>query len=419
MPTNVWQGTAPDVAQIQILTPANTIESGDLFKATIGSKTFTYASTATTIASVCSGFVTAWTTLSATEYPEFAEITATNNSTSITLTAVTAGIPFLVTPSTVEADGSTSDNQTFTSTTAGTTSSGANHWNTAGNWSLGTVPVTGDDVYIENNTVDIKYGLAQSAVTLTSLNIGETYTGKIGLPNVNASNYYEYRERYLEIGATTINSQADSGRIKINTGSIAGTVNVTGTGTATETDIPAFLFKGTNAANVVNINKGDVGIAFFAGETATVATLRVAYQSQVANDVTLVCGSGTTLTTINQSGGTVTTASNATTLTMTAGTHYRGGASTVTTLNVNGGKCYYNSTGTVTTAHVSAGGELNFSQNLNARTVTTANVYTQGSLQDPFRTVTWTNPIRLQYCAIGDVQIDVGTHVTLQVAAGP
>ncbi len=91
-----FRGDAPPVAQITHITPAGTIESGDLFKATIGTKTLSYASTATTIASVCSGFTTAWNALASTDYPEFAEITAADNSTSIRLTCDTPGKSFTV-----------------------------------------------------------------------------------------------------------------------------------------------------------------------------------------------------------------------------------------------------------------------------------------------------------------------------------
>jgi len=61
------------IAQVDSLTPASTIEVGDLFTATINGKTLSYAATNTTIASVTAGFTTAW---NASTIPEFAEITA-------------------------------------------------------------------------------------------------------------------------------------------------------------------------------------------------------------------------------------------------------------------------------------------------------------------------------------------------------
>ena len=58
-------------------------------------------------------------------------------------------------------------------------------------------------MYITGTSTSILYGLSQSAVTLTLLQIDASFTGTIGNPNYNPSGYYEYRPTYLAIGATT------------------------------------------------------------------------------------------------------------------------------------------------------------------------------------------------------------------------
>jgi len=92
--------------------------------------------------------------------------------------------------------------------TATTANSGPNNWDVAANWNNNTAPVTSDTVYISDTDVSILYGLDQSAVTLAALHIEQTFTGFIGLPRTNTdgtSSYFEYRDSYLQIGATLLN----------------------------------------------------------------------------------------------------------------------------------------------------------------------------------------------------------------------
>lgn len=419
MATCVWLGSARDVAQVDTATIGGTLEVGDLFTITIGQKTFTYTAATTTVATEAAAMVTAFNALSATLYPEFSRITAAYTSGgSFTLTADDAGVPFTATYATTEAGGGAADAQTFSGSTT-TTCTGKNYWDNVSNWSGGAVPVNSDDVYIEDSSVDILYGLAQSAVTLTSLNIAQSFTGSIGNPRTNTLGYYEYRATYLAIGATTINIGrgvgSGSGRLKINTGTAQTTVNVTNSGTPTDQNVKSIVWKGTHASNVVNITKGSFAAAQFAGETATIATLRVGYSSNRAGDSDVWCGTGVTLTTVNISGGTVTLASNSTTLTITDGT-LTILAGTVTTLNVDGGKVYQMGTGTITTANIGDGGELNFSRDMRGRTVTNCTLNSGGSLQDPFATGTFTNGVILSRTALADVKLDVGTNKTLTVS---
>lgn len=280
--------------------------------------------------------------------------------------------------------------QTFV-TAALTANTGPNNWDEANNWDPAAIPVNGDDVFIQNSDVDITEGLDQSLVTLASLTIDQSYTGKIGLP-VKNDDYYEYRETYLEISATTLTvgdgEGSGSQRIKIDTGANQTTLITNDTGSGEDAALAAFLWKGTHASNTVSVFKGTFGAASFAGETAVIATLKIGFQTDQFGDSVVECESGCTLTTIDMSGGTLTIESAATTITQTEGELTIDGAGVITTLNVKGGVCFYNSTGALTTATVTDTGVLDFEQNMAAKTVTNPiEVYGDAEIKDSFKVV--------------------------------
>lgn len=415
MATNRFRGDAPAVAQVSTLTPGGTIEATDLFIMTINGKSLSVAAGGTTVAAATAAIVTAW---NASTIPEFAEITASDSTTHVTLTADTAGVPFTVTVSTTEANGDPADAQTFATATT-TTSGGPSHWDDAKNWTLGAVPANTDDVVIENSDVDLLYGLDQNGVTLTSLTINKSFTGDLGLPRINASgstSYAEYREQYLKINATTITigrgDGSGSGRLKINTQAAQTTITVQDTASAAESDLTAVIWKGTHASNAVTVNGGSFGASMFGGETATIATLRR------SGSATVVCTSGVSLTTVTTDGdgGSMTINSAATTVTQKAGTLNVYGSGAYTTLNVEGGTCNYQSTGAVTTLNATNDALVDYSGDSRSRTVTNANVYGNATINDPNKTVTWSNGINLQQRGIGGT-INLGTHLKITPAA--
>lgn len=380
MATVRWKGRALAVAQVTTLTVGGTWVANDTVTLTINSKnlvltvgtTVTTTAIATAIKEMVNGdAITGDATRSETgnNVPEFDEITATVSGSVVTLTGDTKGRPFTLTSAKVSAAGTL----TQSTTTAAT---GPNHWDSANNWDTGAVPVSTDDVIIDI-PIAIKYGLAQSAVTLTSLTIAASFSGsgvQIGLPEINedgSSDYVEYRDTYLAISATTVHVGLGAGGgsdlIKLNVGAAACTLNVYLTGRGAEDDREALLFKGTNVGNVVNVRgTSQVGIAVLGGETATVATLRLEDSAEVR------CGSGTTLTTVQVNSGTlVVNSAIATSLTLLDGAVTLEGAGNVAQLNVRGGRCTYNTAGTLNGATVLAGaGVLDFEQDARAKTVT-------------------------------------------------
>lgn len=413
-----WIGTALKTYDLWTLTPGGTIEVGDLFLVTVGSKTVSIAAAGTTVASVCATVATALAALDSALYPEHAEYTFANATTSVTATANTAGIPGTITVATTESNGGAADGQTFVATHT-TTGTGPNSWDNTANWSTGAIPVNADTPTIEGSDVSILYGLDQSAVSLTSLNILSTFTGTIGLPTRNSNGYAEYRGTYLQIGVTTINigqgSGAKSRRIKHDAGSVACAWNVYGMSQPIETGIEALLVKGTSASNTLNVTEGTVGVAVYAGETADLSgLLRVGYEQNQASDAKVRCGSGVTLATVAQTGGQVEINSNMTTVTRTGGTMTHRGASTITTLNNFAGTFINESTGTFTTVLQMA--EFDRRRVISSQTITTMRLYKGSKTYTPTQSsaptfgVTYTNPVELIGCEMTDVTFIVGPN---------
>jgi len=411
MGTVIWKGDSSAVAQVWEA-EIDGYDASTTYGITINGRTVSVAGTtdaATTVAALI-------VALNASTYPEFTEITWAEGSTSTHVkgTADTAGVPFVAKSYTSGGTG-TMDPTTDNNMTEVTANAGPNAWSTATNWDTGAVPVNSDDVIVENSAADILYGLDQSAVTLTSLTIKSSFTGKIGVPRTNSRGYVEYRDSYLAIGATTCTigegEGTGSGRCKINFGTAQTTCTVYQSGSRFERSIPATLLKGTHASNVLNVLKGDVGVAFFEGETATVATLRQGYETNVNGDTAVVLGPGCTLTTITKSGGDLEINSNLTTLTNSGGeTDIVAG--TPGTITVTGGSVRYRTSGTCTTLTVGPG-EVDFSRDLRAVTVTNCTIKAGAVYSDPHERVTWTNPAALQ-CALKDISLDLGHTFNLQ-----
>jgi hypothetical protein len=426
MTTLRWRSGAVPVSQVQDFVFAGTWESTDVITVAIGNKTLSTTATSATTATVVSALVTTFNAARDNAdgfYPEFADLTASapGSSTTFRITAATEGLPFTCTIATTETGGGAADAQTIdgaasSTGTASTACSGPNHWNTAANWSTGAVPVAADDVIIADTDAAILYGLDQSAVTLTSLTINASYSGTIGLPEVNEDEdeaYPEYRSTYLTIGATTLTiGRGDgqgSGRLKISNSNIQTALDVQSTGSGLDANLPALLWKGTNASNVVNITSGSMGIAHVAGETATVTTLRA------SGDAVVIAGSGTTLTTLNQAGGDVTLYAGLTTVTKTGGTLTLW-AGNVTTITDDEGVTRYLGTGTVTTWNVGSGAVAAFTPadvprgTLAGCTITNCTLYAGAALLDPWGRVTFSNGFRLTRDRWADFTIDIGLH---------
>jgi len=237
-------------------------------------------------------------------------------------------------------------------------------------------------------------------VSLNSLRMDQSYTGKVGLDRTvftttadgatTDSTKTEYRDHYLKIGSEFIDigqvngpgTATGSQRIKINNvdGS-ASTTTIHNTKSTGEGINPAVILLNTNASSTLQVKKapGGVGVAVDEpGETTTFATITIADETASAR---LFTGDGLTLTTWVQNGGncSLKTIANGTVTTMTVngGTLTTVGDFTVTALNVNGGTANMNHERiggvAVTTANLNAG-TTNTRGSSTARTWTTVNL---------------------------------------------
>lgn len=394
MATNRWLGTATAVAQVYTSTPGGTIAAENIFTLTItgwdGTTKAISVTGYTSAANVAAAMVVAW---NASTHALCTPITASGTVTVI-LTADTAGVAFSVAASVVQNGGATLGTFTGVATTA---SAGPKHWDTITNWSTGAVPTGAQDVYIENFTGDILYGLNQSAIdVLTSLNIGQSFTGAIGVNGATGclGTYLQIKTTALNIGQHNgSGTPAGSGRIMIDLGATLSTVMINNSGSPLDSYKPTIRLKAAVNTTTINVKKGNVGLAYESGETSTVGTINISYVSQISSDVDFNIGAGVTLTTLTQIGGDVILSCAATTVTASAGTLRTDGAGAITTLNVKGGTTQSDSTGTITALNI-YGGLVDFSKSAAARTVTTLKMDSPGKLKYDPAILTLTNKVQ-------------------------
>lgn len=387
-----WLGNATEVAQVDKFTPTDP-NTGHIFTLTATGLDSTTAAISFTadandvVGAVCYNLAKNW---NASTDTLCTPITAANNQTYITLTADTAGVAFSVASSVGAGTGGT---PAPTLTRAVTTKNeGPRDWSSTANWSAGALPggAAGQDVYINGAT--ILYGLDQSAIsnTLDSLSISQSQTGS----NPAAG----HSPIYLQIKSTTVNlgayygpgAPSESAPINIDTGSTASTLVVYNAGS--NGTMPAVRLKANSGSTNVRVLKGKVGIAYEAGETATVGVLTVSYVNRPTSDADVFVGEGVTMTTLAQTGGNVVLQCALTTATSEAGTLDTAGGGAITTLNASGATCTLNSTGTITTLNIT-GGTVDFSRSAAARTVTTLKLDDGGKLKYDPSIVTLTNKV--------------------------
>jgi len=436
MATARWVGSSLNRKQVTRITVANTWTAGDSYTLTIDSIDFiltigtlvTTAQVATTIFQALSGTTFTDTTASCTIpvadggaflIPQFSEFVSTNNTASqVDLTGngtgAIAGKPFTIV---VTGDGTSSTGTAAISSITVPTSQ--YHADQADNYSANAVPTGGSDTLIfDNGSVDVRWGL-DYATTLTNITKYKAYTGNVGLSEVNVDNsakpYHDYRTTYLTCTAcTTANLEVGdgpgSGRFKLNTGSAAASaINIFGKGQRIETGVPCILWKGTHASNTVSNLAGDLGIAFFGGETATVATLVTGDGPQSA--ASTVCGSGCTLTTVTLNGGTQETNSAITTAVQYGGnwTHKLG---TITALSVYGGVFYNNGASTITTLTIGPGGTFDASKGNASFVITNTIQLSKGAtFKDPAGRA-GNVVFKLNQCVPADVTIQLSPNKT-------
>lgn len=384
MATRYWLGTASGVAQVDSV-GINAFDASTEYGITINGNTVAVDGD-TNEETTTDALVNA---LNTSTNPYFTQITweriGSGGTSEVQATADNAGEPFTITTSASGGTGS------WGSVTNDTANSGPNVWDVAENWSGGAVPVSTDDVVISDSNINICWGLDQNAVTLDSLTIRKTYTGRIGLDykafatsadaSSSVTTKVEYRENYLKISATNVDigehygagSPAGSTRILLDLGSNASTIVVHDTASVSaETGRNAVRLLNTNASSTLNVRAATGGVGIASEEPGETSTLSLVRSDSTSGNTRIEVGTGVTLTTYYQANGncTLQAAATVTSVTLEGGVLNVEGTMAVTTVTVNGGTCYLNTSGTVTTLNLQ-GGRVDTTLNGAARTITT------------------------------------------------
>ena len=404
MATRQWAGRAKARAHV-VTIQVTAYDAATTYTFTIGGKSIT-ALAAGSVNATATALAAAWNAALETE---FAAITALATTDTVSLTADTAGIPFVVTKSVTGGTG------TLGAVTTTVTAVSANHWATAVNWIEGVVPVAGDDVIV-NQGPSILYDLDQNAVTLASFTMGLGFpaTAEIGLaqntnPQAPASGSPQYLDQRLKIGATVALIETNSRRVRLDLTPAATTVTVRDTGQPSVLTERALDLKVDNAggSSAVYVLKGHVGINYLPGDSGTLADLNVSYRQSVSSDVSLVGGTSLTLTRLDQSGGDVLLQNGFVTVLKTAGV-LTVTAGAMTTLTHRGGTFYHDGTGTITT-FLNEG--IFLRRGFRAGTITNTTLFAGSSTSDPNGVLTWSTPPNFYECRLAAGPDDRGPNV--------
>lgn len=245
---------------------------------------------------------------------EFSDISASNNAdTYIDLESADPGTPFTVS----DASGGP---PTITGLTSPVTSPTGPNWLIAANFDPSGLPTGTDTVIFEDSDVDLLWGL-EDIVSDTGLIFVQysTHTGKIGLPETNASGFPEYRPQFLKatFAQLSVGLGEGSGSPLIKIDGDAHTsvdLRVYKTGSVEDDQEPA-AFQFQNATGITaDVSDGTLCFAPFGSVTTTFTTLRV-------TGGTVTCEVGCTFGSIECGGsGTVISEADMTNVTMYGGT---------------------------------------------------------------------------------------------------
>lgn len=422
MATQSWLGNAPAIAQVISIVVGGTAATGQTYSIKMGlnnakvvAYTWNGSDTNTQIATALQAL------LASTLFPEFLEVLWTNPSAgTILATGQTAGVPFTITCT-------ASGTGTLTPTTT-TANSGPSDVAIASNWSQGTLPVTGDQIFLQNNSVPLLYNLQQlGAITPALFQADSSNTAAVGLPATNSNGYREYRTRFLQFtGCTNVmigqGGGQSSGKIMLDFQSGTYAAEIYNAASSTETGVPAIQLKGGSGSSSCYVAKGTVGLALIAGETAQTA-LVMDYVNNQASDSQLTTGAGCTLVSVEKNGGVLNAYSDVPGLTSYAGvtTVYTGSMSTVNLYSANvknppQNVLYYNGGGTITNNTVEDGCTLDLSGSNGTVTLTNSTWYAGSTINAPAGNVAMTNAASIPDGQASDVKANLGVNRTLKVA---
>lgn len=355
MATKYYIGAAEAVAQVSTVQITG-YDAATSYRVTINNITVAVAGV-TDASGTASALKTALQNKANSGIGYFRDLSFSVATDTVTITGRSDGAPFTATSSVSGGSG------TIGSVATPTPATSKHHWDNADNWSGAAVPVNSDIVVLKDSDVNIRYGLGQGSVTLTRLEVHDTFTGEIGLQHgafarsADGSDLdrslTEYRETHLTILCADVRLGASSGErrgsgsamINLDLGSTASQVEVIGT--ALKASIRgghAVNLLANSASTDVHVLSapGGVGVAALEpGETTTIGDMNVIDRTMTSR---VECGVGTTTTNWVQFGGRnkLRAAGTVTKIDVNGGALTTEEQWTATTVNCNGGVLYAN-----------------------------------------------------------------------------
>ena len=401
MATEVWQGQATAVKQVNTITPAN-VQINDVFgitltNAAVAASAITFTATAATVANVTAGLLAAANVAKAALQAPWDEVTAADATTALTITVITSGVPFTV--ATTATNGGDADTQTLTSVV--TTACSGLMTNTTC-WRSADTPDSADSANFPAGCSNPVTPMDYSAVLLVDTTFESGFTGLIGVDNGSDA------PGYLKVDSDTINlnnvSQTFLWFVNTTTVNVNAAKNSPGTGR-----YGCNLRGDVTTLNIELTNAQSVGIAALPGETATFTTINISGAG------TVTIGEGVTVTTVNISGtGTVYNHVAATEVNILSGTpkvyHEKG---RITTCNQYAGSLYIDAAGTVGAPSITtlnAYGSV-YVEGSGARYVATVNRYADLPFEDLNKKLAWTTAQFNNNTT--DAQLRLGNHYTI------
>lgn len=237
-------------------------------------------------------------------------------------------------------------------------------WNQTDQWSTGTVPVNGDNVFFNalSAAVGLTTNLNQSGVALASLIITAGFEGTIG----DSSTFLQIGATILQVGSEVGNG---SQRLNIDLGSATvSTVDIITTTTTTGADenFAPLRLKANNASTDIQINGETSNVSIIDEDDATGTIGDIA----VLNSSTILIGRGCTYSNFSQVTGTTEILEAQGANIVSGGQVTLSGSTAVTSVIQTAGTCISNTTGTTTT-YTGRGGTLDTTQSALARVITT------------------------------------------------
>lgn len=400
MANAIFRGGAEAVAQVDKATPAS-VEANDTFTLTITDHlgavaSVTHTSADDVEATVVTALVALCVAAKAGGEVPWTRVTASDDTTHVTLTADTAGMPFTLV---------CSKTGTGTLTRAAVTAvSGPSLLSVADNMEDGTVLAAADNLIIP---ADCAYGIFYedlSGTELGSITFEKGYSGDVAsavLPLL------------LDVADSGVVELAGTGNIHLGITGGGAVVNVreAGVGSGAGTyGMNLSVGEATQAISVMlDSPGGKVGLAALPGQTATFPSIKVA-QGNVK------IGSGVTVTDIITSGGvTHSEASPSGDIINTGGVFHREGVGTAADWFVYAPAKAFEKSGGNISGNVAVAGQIDASKDLRARTWATTVVHKGGKLIDPGKTITFTANLELHRCGLNTV--DRGEHMDIVFSA--